>query len=72
MKIDNETQGQKEPGGHTASCLPAMQRTGGGWKEPGDTGKSRGHGGLAKEELGIFALGCTGIHKSIEKAAFNS
>lgn len=57
MKIDNETQGQKEPGGTLPLCLPAMQRKGGGWKEPGDTGTNRAHRGLAKEEFGIFVLG---------------
>lgn len=57
MKIDNKTQAQKEPAGCAASHWPTAQKTGGGWKEPEDTGTNRGHGGLGKERFGISVFG---------------
>jgi len=65
MKIDKETEGQ-EPAGALPLACRQPGRTGGGWKEPRDTGD------LARRDLGFLCFGDTGIHKSIEKAAFNS
>lgn len=56
MKIDRDT-GSEGASGNAASLLPAAQRTGGGWKEPGDTGTNWGHWELDKEGFGISVLG---------------
>lgn len=70
MKIDNETQGQKEPAGALPLACLQPGRMGGGWK--GTQGQTGGTRGLARRDLGFPCLGDTSIHKSIKKAAFNS
>lgn len=71
MKIDNETQGQKQPAGSLPLvCLQRRGREGAGWSL-GTQGQIGDMGGLSRRDLGFLCLGNTGTHKFIEKAAFN-
>lgn len=71
MKIDNETQGQKEPEGLLPLiCLQCGGRAGAGWSL-GTQGQIGDMGGLSGRDLGLVCLRNTGMHKFIEKASFN-
>lgn len=72
MKIDNETQGQKEPAGSLPlACLQHRGREGAGGSlgTQGQTGDTEG---LSRRDLGFLCLANTDMHKFIEKAAFNN
>lgn len=72
MKIDNETQGQKEPAGTLALSCPQHRGQEGAGRSLGTRGQTGDTGSLARRDLGFPCLGDTDIHQSIEKASFNS